>query len=153
MEASGITDDLPQAVLFACSQNSIRSPMAAGILRHYLGHKIFVDSVGVRAGEFSGFAAAVMDEIGIDISNHQPKSFDEYLDTSVDLIISLSPEAHHAAIELTRTNSLEAVYWATFDPSLATGSREQILETYRTARDHLEKRIKQRFTLSAGPVV
>jgi len=147
------TEDTPGAVLFACSQNSIRSPMAAGILHHFMGHRIFVESVGLRAGEVSGFATAVMEEIGIDISTHQPKSFDEYADTSFDLVISLSPEAHHTAIELTRTNSLEAVYWATFDPADATGSREQILDAYRSVRDALLEKIKQRFVTAAAPNV
>ena len=148
-----LTEDVPGAVLFACSQNSIRSPMAAGILRHYMGHRIFVDSVGVRAGKASGFAAEVMDEIGIDISSHEPKNFDELTDTSFDIVISLSPEAHHTAIELTRTNSLEALYWATFDPSDAVGSREQILDAYRSVRDDLMKKIKQRFVTIAAPNV
>lgn len=148
-----LTEDMPGAVLFACSQNSIRSPMAAGILRHFMGHRIFVESVGVRAGEVSDFATAVMDEIGIDISDHTPKSFDEYADTSFDMVISLSPEAHHTAIELTRTNSLEAIYWATFDPADANGSREQILDTYRSVRDALLQKIKQRFVGAAAPNV
>jgi len=148
-----ITEELPGAVLFACSQNSIRSPMAAGILRHFMGHRIFVDSAGVRAGDISGFAEAVMDEIGIDISDHEPKSFDDLVDTSFDLVISLSPEAHHTAIELTRTNSLDAIYWATFDPADASGSREQILDAYRSVRDALMKKIKQRFVATAAPNV
>jgi len=144
---------MPGAVLFACSQNSIRSPMAAGILRHFMGHRIYVESVGVRAGEVSGFATSVMDEIGIDISDHTPKSFDEFADTSFDIVISLSPEAHHTAIELTRTNSLEAFYWATFDPADASGSREQILDAYRSVRDALLQKIKQRFVVATAPNV
>ncbi len=148
-----LREELPGAVLFACSQNAIRSPMAAGILRHYLGHKVFVDSVGVYAGETSGFAATVMEEIGIDISLHEPTSFEDYSDTSFDLVISLSPEAHHRAIELTRTMSLEVEYWATFDPSDAAGSREQILDAHRAVRDGLVKKMKQRFVLAVAPVV
>lgn len=127
--------------------------MAAGILRHLMGHRIFVESVGIRVGEVSGFATAVMEEIGIDISEHQPKSFDELVDTSFDLVISLSPEAHHTAIELTRTNSLEAVYWATLDPSDTSGSREQILDAYRSVRDTLMTKIKQRFVAVSAPNV
>ena len=146
-------EDTPGAVLFACSQNSIRSPMAAGILRHLMGHRIFVESVGVRAGDISGFATTVMEEIGIDISDHEPKSFDELVDTSFDIVVSLSPEAHHTAIELTRTNSLEAIYWPTFDPADANGSREQILDAYRSVRDDLLEKIKQRFVVAAAPNV
>ena len=150
---NALNEELPGAVLFACSQNSIRSPMAAGILRHFMGHRIFVDSVGVHVGEVSGFATEVMDEIGIDISEHQPKCFDEFDDTSFDLVISLSPEAHHRAIELTRTNSLDAVYWATYDPADSHGRREQILHAYRDVRDALLKKIKQRFVGAVAPNV
>ena len=110
-----------------------------------------MESVGVRAGEVSGFATSVMDEIGIDISEHIPKSFDELTDTSFDIVISLSPEAHHTAIELTRTNSLEAFYWATFDPADASGSREQLLDSYRSVRDALLQKIKQRFVVNTAP--
>jgi protein-tyrosine-phosphatase len=146
--------DLPAAVLFACLSNAIRSPMAEGILKHLMGHRIFVDSIGVRAGEPDPFAIAVMDEIGIDISRHRAKTFDDDLvDTSYDLIVTFAPEAHHKALELTRTMAVDVEYWPTHDPSLATGSREQIMDAYRAVRDGLMKRIKERFVLPVSPVV
>ena len=79
--------------------NAIRSPMAAGMMRHFYGSKVFVASCGVRAGEADGFAIAVMEEIDISIAKHRPQSFDDLTDTSFDLVISLSPEAHHRAPE------------------------------------------------------
>src|SRR5690606_25595409 len=133
--------------------NVIRSPMAEGILKHLMGNRIFVDSIGVRAGEPDSFAIAVMDEIGIDISRHRPKTLDELADTSFDLVITFAPEAHHRALELTRTMAVEVEYWPTHDPSLATGSREQILQAYRDVRDSLMARIKDRFVLPSAPVV
>lgn len=145
---------MPSAVLFACLSNVIRSPMAEGILKHLMGHRIFVDSIGVRAGEPDPFAVAVMDEIGIDISRHKPKTFDgDLVDTSYDLVITFAPEAHHKALELTRTMAVDVEYWPTMDPSLANGSREQILDAYRAVRDGLMKRIKERFVTPASPVV
>jgi protein-tyrosine-phosphatase len=153
MAAPG-SSDLPAAVLFACLSNAIRSPMAEGILKHLMGHRIFVDSIGVRAGEPDPFAVAVMDEIGIDISRHRAKTFDDDLvDTSYDLIVTFAPEAHHKALELTRTMAVDVEYWPTHDPSLATGSREQIMDAYRAVRDGLMKRIKDRFVLPVSPVV
>lgn len=134
----------PGAVLFACTENALRSPMAEGIAKYLVGHEIFVDSVGVRRGELDPFAVAVMDEIGIDISGHRPKSFDQLEDSSFDLILSLSPEAQHRAVELTRSFACEVEYWNTFDPSLVGGSREQRLAAYRQVRDGLMQRIKQR---------
>jgi protein-tyrosine-phosphatase len=145
---------LPDAVLFACSENAVRSPMAEGILKHLMGHRIYVDSAGVRANkEVDGFAIAVMEEVGIDISRHNGKSFDDLEDTSFDLIISLSPEAQHAAVELTRTMACDVEFWNTFDPSIIDGPRETRLAAYRQVRDQLMTRIKQRFPADLKPNV
>jgi protein-tyrosine-phosphatase len=138
---------LPHAVLFACNYNAIRSPMAAGLLRLRHGKRIWVDSCGVRAGgQVEPFMLAVMDEVGVDLAKHKPKTFDELEDLSFALIISLTPEAHHRALEFTRTLAVEVEYWPTYDPSLAQGGREQRLEEYRVVRKALETRISQRFT-------
>ncbi|MDX1580415.1 MAG: arsenate reductase ArsC [Alphaproteobacteria bacterium] len=138
-------DDLPDSVLFACNLNSVRSPMAEAIGKFLFGHKIFFDSVGVKTDAIDPFVIAVMDEIGIDISGHEAKSFDDLEDTSFDLVISLTPEAQHQAVELTRTMACDVEYWPTFDPTIATGSREHILDAYREVRDALMDRIKSRF--------
>jgi protein-tyrosine-phosphatase len=148
-------DELPGAVLFACTMNAVRSPMAAAILRHLAGRTTYVESAGVRAGGLDPFAIAVMEEIGIDISGHTPHTLRELHDTSFDLIITLSPEAHHQALELTRTMAVEVEYWPTFDATvmIGQGSREQILQAYREVRNALFWRIKQRFGLEGGPTV
>lgn len=135
----------PSSVLFACSFNSIRSPMAAALMRQHQGRRIYVDSVGVRRGTLDPFAVAVMDEIGIDIRGSVPKAFDELEDTSYDLVISLSPEAQHSAVELTRTMACEVEFWPVFDATAVEGSREERLVAYRLVRDHLRKRILERF--------
>ena len=137
--------DLPSAVLFACTTNSVRSPMAEGLLKFLHGRRIFVDSVGVREREVDGFAVAVMDELGIDLSHHKPKTFETLEDTSFDLVISLSPEAQHKAVEMTRVMACDVEFWHTFDPSLVEGSREAQLAAYRDVRDRLLRRIKERF--------
>ena len=148
-----VSNELPSAVLFACTHNAVRSPMAEGLLRYLLGHRIYVMSAGVRAGETDNFAIAAMDEMGIDISTHEPISFQDLHDTSFDLVVSLSPEAQHQAVELTRTMAVDIEYWPTFDPSLTEGSRDQQLDSYRQVRDSLMKRIKQRFAppVAANP--
>lgn len=125
--------------------NSIRSPMAEAILKSLYPRQVFVDSVGLRKGERDPIAAEVLDEIGLDITRHRPKSFDELEDSSFDLIITLSPEAHHRALEMTRTMACEVEFWNTFDPSLIEGSREQKLQAYRDVRDTLQRRIRERF--------
>lgn len=145
-------EDLPRAVLFSCTLNSVRSPMAEGLLKHLLGHRIYVDSAGVRSGEIDPFAIAVMEEIGIDLSRHRAKSFDQLADTSYDLIVSLSPEAQHKAVELTRTMACEVEFWPVMDPTWVEGSREVRLEAYRQVRDELRRRIEARFALDLKPV-
>jgi protein-tyrosine-phosphatase len=142
-------------VLFACTMNVVRSPMAAAILQHLAGRRIYVTSAGVRAGEPDPFVTAVMDEIGIDVASHKPHTLADLHDTSFDLIVSLSPEAHHQALELTRTMAVDVEYWPTFDASLMVGqgSREQTLDSYRAVRNVLFARIKKRFDLDGGPSV
>ncbi len=140
----------PASVLFACSWNAIRSPMAAAILRRHHGSRLFVDSVGVRAQPVDGFAVAAMAEIGIDISRHQAKTFEDLDDTSFDLVVSLSPEAQHSAVELTRAMDCIVEYWPVFDATAVDGGREARLAAYRAVRDHLERRIVERFPLVAA---
>jgi protein-tyrosine-phosphatase len=137
--------DFPSAILFACTMNSVRSPMAEGLLKHFVGHAIYVDSAGTRAGGIDGFAVEVMDEIGIDISKHRTKTFDDLEDNSFDIVISLSPEAQHKAVEMTRVMACEVVFWNTFDPTIIEGNRETRLDAYRQVRDQLMTKIKERF--------
>ncbi len=136
------------AVLFACTHNAVRSPMAEGILRHLLGHRIFVDSAGVRPGDTDPFAVQVMDEIGIDMSRHQPKAFDDLEDDSFDEVISLSPEAQHRAVDMTRVMACDVIFWNTFDPTIVEGSRDSRLDAYRQVRDQLIRRIKDHFGIT-----
>jgi len=145
--------DLPGAVLFACNRNAVRSPMAAGILRHLAGNRLYVESAGVRAGEPDPFAVAAMEELGIDLSRHRPTSLADLHDTSFDLIVTLSPEAHHQALALTGRFAVDVEYWPTPDPTVASGNREQILSAYRAVRDRLFLRIKQRFPIAGAPTV
>jgi protein-tyrosine-phosphatase len=127
--------------------------MAAGLMRHFYGHKVFVTSAGVVPHDLDGFGVAVLEEMGIDISSHEPRSFQELHDSLFDIIISLSPEAQHSAVELTRTMAVELEYWPTLDPTIITGSRDQMMDGYRAVRDGLLKRIRERFGTMSAPVV
>lgn len=142
-----------QSVLFVCAMNSVRSPMAEALARHYFGKSIYVQSAGVRSGERDGFATAALDEIGIDASRHKPRTLaelEEWEGLNFDLIVTLSPEAHHAALDLTRTVAADAEYWPTADPTLVQGSRDQMLDAYRDLRDGLAYRIRLRLRRPAG---
>lgn len=140
-----VINQIPGSVLFACTENALRSPMAEAFMKHLHGHHVFVDSVGARAGDLDGFAVEVMGELGLDMSRHQPKSFEQLEDTSFDLIVSLSPEAQHGAVELTRSSAAELEFWPVFDPSLLEGGRDARLAAYRTVRDDIVDRIRARF--------
>jgi len=141
------TIEEPSAVLFACLQNAARSPMAEALLKHHRGTSMYVDSCGVRQGQLDPFASEALTEIGINLTRHRPKSFEQMEDSFFDLIISLSPEAHHRATELTRTMACDIEYWPTLDASIVEGTREMRLAAYRQVRDELQRRIEERFPL------
>src|SRR3569832_2083318 len=143
----------PQSVLFACAMNSVRSPMAESLLQHMFPQGLYVKSAGARKGELDPFAVAVMAELGQDISVHKPQTFEEQEDReglNFDLIITLSPEAHHKALELTRTLAADVEYWPTPDPTDTAGNREQKLAAYREVADGRYARIRKRF-VKGGP--
>lgn len=122
-------------------------------MKQMFGKNVYVESAGVRGTEVNGFSVEVMDELGIDISAHQSRSFDELMDTSFDMIITLSPEARDAAEEMTRTMACDVVYWPTVDPSQIEGNREVLLNSWRVVRDELYDRINQNFGQGLSPVV
>ena len=141
-------DKPPRSVLFACGLNSLRSPMAARLFGHLIGSNVPVRSAGVQTADLDPFAVAAMAEIGLDIGDHRPVTFEELEDLEgldFDLIVTLSPKAHHKALELTHRLSAAVEYWPTADPSVIEGSREQRMHGYRELREQLAKRILDRF--------
>ncbi|MFC5387271.1 low molecular weight phosphatase family protein [Aquamicrobium segne] len=128
-----------------CDMNTVRSPIAEKLARTILPDDIFIGSAGVHAGERNPFVDFVLAEEGLSLGERQPRSVDDIEDAYFDLIITLSPRAHHLAMEFTRTMAVEVEYWPTFDPTLVTGTREQRLIAYREMRDHLKNRILKRF--------
>ena len=141
----------PRSVLFLCGHNVVRSPMAAALARHFFGQSLKIAEAGVRAGEPDPFVAAAMEEVGIDLKRHKPVTLDQIEDLEgldFDLVVSLSPEAHHRALELTRSRKIEVEYWPIPNPSAVWGNREQRLDAYRAVRDELLQRIRSRFGAS-----
>ena len=144
----------PEAVLCCCNFHQVRSPMAESLLTHLVGTRIFVDSCGLKRATFDPdeddmevdpLAAEVMKELGVDLTRHRCKTFGELEDDSFDLVISLTPEAQHRAVEIARGRSADIEYWPTMDPTLTEGSRQHRLEAYRQVRDSLAARINERF--------
>lgn len=140
------TKKRPESVLFVCSYNAVRSPMAEAITKDLFGSHIFIDSVGIHSplGKINPFTISVMKEAGLDLSNHNPKNFEMLNDSSFDLVITLSPEAHHRALDLTRFFSTDVEYWPTMDPTTVKGNRENIMGAFRSVRDYLKEKIENR---------
>ena len=140
----------PGSILFVCSENALRSPMAEAMVKKFYGDRVYVDSIGVREGELDPLAIAVMEEVGIDISGHRPKRLEDLSDTSFDMIVTLSPEAHHQALDLMRAEAVEVTFWPTYDPSVTEGNREARLAAYRDVRDTLKRLIDGLFREHVG---
>ncbi len=136
---------MPRSVLFLCGMNAVRSPTAELLARRVLPRDTYIASAGVRRGERDPFVDAVLAEAGLSLGERQPQTLDEMEDDYFDLIVTLAPEAHHRALELTRSLAVEVEYWPTPDPAVATGTREQIMGSYRDMRDRLARRIEERF--------
>lgn len=141
---------IPGSVLFLCGMNSVRSPIAEQLARKMLPRSTFIASAGVRPGERDPFVDAVLHEVGLDLGDRTPRLLDDLEDDYFDLIITLAPEAHHRALEFTRTLSVDVEYWPTADPTTISGTRDQILEAYRDVRDRLETRIRARFGIGSA---
>ena len=145
--------DLPASVLFACSQNSVRSPIAEALARYLFGRRAYFDSAGLRAEDPDAFAVAVLEEIGIDLHHRHGKTFEDVDPSSFELIVTLSPEAHHAALASVGSVATEVEYWPTLDASAVEGSRDTRMAAYRQVRDGLMARLRRRFGSIGGPTV
>ncbi|AZQ66910.1 low molecular weight phosphatase family protein [Silicimonas algicola] len=143
--------DLPQSVLFCCDHNAVRSPMAEGMMKQFYGHETYVQSAGVYNDmEIDGFSIAVCNELGIELSRHRSRSFDEMQQwgddlSAFDLVVALSPASQRRALELTRFFHLDVDYWPILDPTGLGDTREQKLEHYRQSRDQIRERMLARF--------
>jgi protein-tyrosine-phosphatase len=142
----------PSSILFACNLNAVRSPLGEGLMRLIYGQEIFVDSCGLKPAErFDPFAVGVLDEVGAQVAGPAPKRFEDLADSSFDLVISLTPEAHHRALDYARGRAMENLYWPTLDPTQVSGGREAIVSAYRQARDGLRARIIAQFGEPLSP--
>ncbi|MEM6681603.1 MAG: hypothetical protein AAF607_05115 [Pseudomonadota bacterium] len=144
-EAAAKRGAAPRSVLFVCNENSIRSPIAEAILRKLARGRLYVASAGLRAGKIDGFAEAALAEWNLSLADHQPHIISDNDVLKFSLVISLTPEAQHWAVELTRFGDMQIEFWPMPDPSIIEGSREQRLNAYRSLRDLLKTRIEKRF--------
>ena len=146
-----MNNSLPQSILFCCDHNAVRSPMAEGIMKKLYGTGTYVQSVGVINDlEIDGFSITVCDEIGVELSRHRSRSFDEMERwgddlSSFDLIVALSPASQRRALELTRLFHLTVEYWAILDPTGIGETREMKLVSYRQTRDQILSKLRKKW--------
>ena len=144
-----MSNSLPQSILFCCDHNAVRSPMAEGIMKKLYGTDTYVQSVGVINDlEIDGFSIAVCEEIGVELSRHRSRSFDEMERwgddlSSFDLIVALSPASQRRALELTRLFHLTVEYWPILDPTGIGETREMKLVSYRQTRDQIKSKLSE----------
>nr|WP_304363860.1 low molecular weight phosphatase family protein [Jiella sp. LLJ827] len=135
--------------MFLCGMNAIRSPIAEALAREILPPTVYIASAGVRSGQRDPFVDSVLAERGLSLGERQPQRYEDLEDSYFDLIVTMAPEAHHAALDATGTSSVEVEFWPMPDPSVVTGSREQILDAYRDLLGRIEQRLRQRFSGAA----
>jgi protein-tyrosine-phosphatase len=135
----------PRSILFCCTLNAVRSPMAEGLAKAMLPKSIYVDSAGLSTQTLDGFAVAAMQEIGIDIRDHNTQSFNDIRADEFELIVALSPESFARARELARAVAVDVVHWPISDPTGETGTREQRMQAYRAVRDTIRSEIRKHF--------
>jgi arsenate reductase len=147
----------PGSVLFCCDHNAVRSPMAEGMMKRFYGHRAYVQSAGVRnTMDVDGFTISVCDEIGVELSSHRTRSFEEMRDWGddlggYDLIVALSPASQRQALELTRHAHIDVEYWPVMDPTGLGSRREEKLDAYRQAREQIRARMLARFGPPSEP--
>lgn len=140
-------NEVPKSVLFVCNMNQIRSPMAEFLTKDILGSSIYAQSAGIYKGDEDGFMQAVMKERGIDVSEHEPETLDDLEDHFVDLVITLTTQAHDDTVDFFKDEAVEVEHWPVENPSIAVGRREEVLAAYRKTREDLERRIRERFSV------
>ena len=149
-------EKFPQAVLFCCDHNAVRSPMAEGLMKQLYGQRAYVQSAGCKNDlEIDGFSIAVCQELGIELARHRSRSFDEMIEAGddlgqFDLIVALSSASQRRALELTKTSHVEVLFWPIIDPTAIGDGREAKLAAYRQARDQIRDRMLDRFGPPAG---
>ena len=149
-------EELPQSVLFCCDHNAVRSPMAEGIMKKMFGSDTYVQSAGVKGEmEIDGFCIAVCEEIGVELSRHRVRSFDEMEEwgddlSSFDLVVALSPASQRKALDLTRLFHLDVVYWPIMDPTGLGETRDAKLNAYRQTRDQIIQQLRDKWGEGQG---
>jgi arsenate reductase (thioredoxin) len=124
-------------VLILCTGNSCRSQMAHGFL-HSFDERLEVYSAGTEAsGELNQKAVEVMQQAGVDISDHTSDQVDKYLDTDWDYVITVCDQANEAC-PFFPGKVKTRLHMGFDDPSKATGSKEFIETEYIRVRDEIK---------------
>lgn len=132
-----------KSVLFACNLNSVRSPIAAALLRAEAGDRLRIDSAGVYEGGLDPFVELVLGEVGVSLADHEPKAMSALDLSKFDIAIALTPEAAAEARRFLPREKIE--FWEIENPSDVRGGREAMVAAYRGVRENLAARLRERF--------
>lgn len=130
------------SVLFVCTLNSVRSPIAEGLARQILDRTVYIESAGLTRSERDGFTLAVLREIGIDLSPDAHRTLNDVGLEGFDVVVTLSSEANAVVSERLRSTAVTHLNWPVDDPTQAGGARDTRLAAYRAVRDQIRARIK-----------
>lgn len=137
--------DMPNSVLFVCYLNSIRSPMAEGLMKKRFGRSLYVQSAGMSSGEIDDLMVAVMAEKGVDLSDHKSRTLAELGDTNYDIAIAFTEDAANAAKAMFEGTDTIVETWLVPDPTAGSLDVRAMMNNYRAIRDFIDARLARRF--------
>ena len=127
-----------QKVLFVCTGNSCRSQIAEGLLREIARERFDVFSCGSHPSRVHPNAIAVMEEWGIDISNHTSDAIDDYLNEGINIVITVCDNANQACPVF--PGDIQRIHWSIDDPF--RGWNSNLLDNFRETRQELKERLE-----------
>lgn len=135
----------PNSILFVCQLNSVRSPMAEGLMRKHYTDIADIRSCGLAEGDLDDFMVTVMKEKGVDMSDHKALSLGELQDESFDVVIAFTYDAYQAAVAVFEDTNSQVELWALPDPGQGSLDVRALLNNYRALRDNIEARLLRKF--------
>ena len=136
---------LPSSILFVCYLNSIRSPMAEGLMKKRYGRDVYVQSAGMASGELDDIMVSVMAEKGIDMAAHHARTLGDLGDTSFDCVIAFTAAAGEAAKAVFADNDTTVEVWEIPDPTTGSLDVRAMMNNYRAVRDYIDNRLVRHF--------
>ena len=129
-------------VLILCTGNSCRSQMAEAIWEQLGEGSWESESAGSKpSGYVHPLAVEAAGELGLDLSEYQSKSLDQFIDRKFDLVVTVCDNAKESCPVF--PGAVETFHWPFDDPADAEGTDEQKMSVFRRVRDEISDKIKR----------